>query len=162
MRHEIEILRVPARTAAVIRFHVRHDELPTIGEQMERAFGTVMNELGKAHIIPNGPAIAVYEPSADGFDVATGFHVAPEFAAPPGLERLSLDSVEVAHTTHLGSYSELPAAYADVQAQAELAGRPVAWGVPMWEEYWSEPGTPENDMRTEIYWPVTAPAPVHG
>jgi effector-binding domain-containing protein len=158
MGHEIEIVRVPARTAAVIRFHVPHEELPAIGQRMERAFATVMADLAEAHIIPNGPAVAVYEPAGDGFDVATGFHVAPEFVAPPGLERLDLDAVEAAHTTHIGSYSELPAAYADVQVQAEQVGRPVAWGLPVWEEYWSEPGTPESETHTEIYWPVTVPA----
>jgi effector-binding domain-containing protein len=158
MRHKVEITRTPATAAAVLRFHIGHDELPTIGERMERAFASVMTQLGEAHIIPNGPAVAVYEPVADGFEVATGFHVAPEFVAPPGLERLDLDSVEAAHTTHVGPYSELPAAYADVQEEAERAGRPVAWGVPMWEEYWSEPGTPDDEMRTEIYWPVAAPA----
>lgn len=158
MRHEVEIMRTPASTAAVVRFHVRHDELPVIGERMECAFASVMTTLGEAHLIPNGPAVAVYEPVMDGFDVATGFRVAPGFVAPPGLQRLDLDAVDAAHTTHVGSYQRLPAAYADVEAQAERAGRPVAWGVPVWEEYWSEPGTPEDETRTEIYWPVTAPA----
>jgi effector-binding domain-containing protein len=159
MPHEVEIVQVPASTAAVIRFHIRFDELPRIGERMESAFAQVMTELGEAHVIPNGPAVAVYEPAADGFDVATGFHVAPEFIAPPGLERLNLSAVDAAHTTHLGAYTELPTAYADVQAQAERVGRPVAWDLPMWEEYWSEPGTPDDQTRTEIYWPVTAPVP---
>jgi effector-binding domain-containing protein len=158
MQHEVEIVRVPASTAAVIRFHVTHDELPRIGERMEQAFASVMTRLGEAKVIPNGPAVAVYEPTADGFDVATGFHVAPEFVAPLGLERLDLSAAEAAHTTHLGPYEELTTAYADLQEQAGRIGRPVAWGQPMWEEYWSEPGTPEDETRTEIYWPVAASA----
>jgi effector-binding domain-containing protein len=157
MGHEVDIVSVPARTAAVVRFHVSHDDLPTIGERMEDAFGAVMTGLGGAHVIPNGPALAVYEPRSDGFDVATGFHVAPDFVAPAGLERLDLPEGEAVHATHLGSYSELPAAYADVRAASERIGRPVAWGLPMWEEYWSEPGTPDAETRTEIYWPVASP-----
>lgn len=157
MTHEVEIVTVPANTAAVVRFHVRHDELGTIGERMEGAFAEVMTELGKAHVIPNGPAVAVYEPVADGFDVATGFHVTRSFVPPPTLERLDLEPGEVAHTTHLGSYAELNEAYADIEEQAEQIGRPVVWGA-MWEEYWSEPGTPEDQMRTEVFWPVTQPA----
>lgn len=156
MGHEVDIVRVPARTAAVVRFHVSHDELAKIGERMEDAFGAVMTGLGQAHVIPNGPALAVYEPRSDGFDVATGFHVAHDFVAPAGLERLDLPAGEAVHTTHLGPYSELPTAYADVQAGSEEVGRPVAWGAPMWEEYWSEPGTPDDQTRTEIYWPVAA------
>lgn len=158
MPHTIDIVRAPARTAAVLRFHVRHDELATIGERMERAFAAVMTDLGEAHVIPNGPAVAVYEPTRDGFDVATGFYVAHDFVPPPGLERLDLDAVDAVHTTHVGSYSGLTAAYADVQEQAARVGRPVAWGQPVWEEYWSEPGTPEDETRTEIYWPVSASA----
>jgi effector-binding domain-containing protein len=156
MTHEVEIVRTPARTAAVVRFHVPHDDLPGIGEQMEGAFATAMNLLAEAHVIPTGPAVAVYTPQGDGFDVATGFHVAPEFLAPAGLERLDLPAVDVAHTTHLGSYAELRAAYVDVETEAARAGRPVVWGSPMWEEYWSEPGTPDAETRTEIYWPVAA------
>lgn len=155
MTHEVDIVDVPATTAAVVRFHVRHDELPSIGEQMEGAFSTVMDELAHAHVVPNGPAVAVYHPTPDGFDVATGFHVAPSFDPPPSLERLDLDAATVAHTTHRGPYSRLTEAYTDLQEQAEELGRPVAWGASMWEEYWSEPGTPESETRTEIFWPVS-------
>lgn len=157
MTHEVEIVTVPANTAAVVRFHVRHDELPTIGERMEDAFAAVMTELGKAHVIPNGPAIAVYEPVTDGLDVATGFHVTGSFVPPATLERLDLDAGEVAHTTHQGSYARLSEAYADLEEQAEQLGRPVILDGAMWEEYWSEPGTPEDQTRTEIFWPVTEP-----
>lgn len=158
MAHQVEFIRTPATTVAVIRFHVASAELPMIGERMGRAFGTVMAELGKVAISPNGPAIARYEPTEDGFDVAAGFRVPASFTAPPGLERLDLDEVDAAHTTHLGPYSELTTAYEDLQTQAEAADRTVASDGPMWEEYWSMPGTPEDQLRTEIYWPVP---PVH-
>ena len=82
MAHDVDIISVPASTAAVVRFHVRHDELP---------------------------------------------------------------------------YERLPEAYADIEEQAERIGRPVAWDRAMWEEYWSEPGTPEDQTRTEVFWPVTPP-----
>jgi effector-binding domain-containing protein len=156
MTHEVDILRTPPSAAAVIRFHVPHDDLETIGEQMEGAFATVMNQLAAVHVVPAGPAVAVYEPAGDGFDVATGFHVSPDFVAPTGLERLDLVAAEVAHTTHVGPYSALREAYADLQTGAARAGRPVAWGAPMWEEYCSGPGTPDDETRTEIYWPVAA------
>jgi effector-binding domain-containing protein len=99
-----------------------------------------------------------YDPGADGFDVAAGFRVPGTFTATPPLDRLELDEVEAAHLTHIGSYSELPAAYRDLQTQAEAAEQPVVIGGPMWEEYWSGPGTPEAQTRTEIYWPVSVGA----
>jgi effector-binding domain-containing protein len=156
MTHQVDFVRTPAHTVAVTRFHVAHEALPTIGERMEDAFATVLTRLAAAHVVPTGPAMAVYQPTGDGFDVATGFHVAPEFVAPPGLERLDLTVAPAAHTTHVGPYAGLRAAYADVEAEAARAGRPVAWGAPIWEEYVSEPGTPEDQTRTEIYWPVVA------
>jgi effector-binding domain-containing protein len=157
MAHEVEIVKVPATTVAVIRFHVGTEELPSIGERMGRAFGTVMTELDKVDVTPSGPALAFYEPAADGFEVAAGFRVPATVTAPPALERLDLDEVEAAHTVHIGPYSELPTAYEDLQTHAEGAGRALETGRPMWEEYWSEPGTPDDQIRTEIYWPVSAP-----
>src|SRR5690349_19051865 len=119
MSHEVEIVKVPATTVAVIHFHVGAPEVPTIGERVARTFGTVMSELGKAQVTPSGPAVAYYDPAADGFDVAAGFRVPGSFTATPPLDRLDLDEVEAAHLTHIGSYSELPAAYRELQTQAE-------------------------------------------
>ena len=155
MPHEVQFMKSPARTVAVVRFHVASGDLPAIGERMGRAFGTVMTELGRVPITPEGPAIARYEPTSDGFDVAAGFPVPPASTTPAGLQRLELDEVEAAHTTHVGPYSELHTAYDDLQAAAEAADRAVASGGPTWEEYWSEPGTPEDQIRTEIYWPLS-------
>ena len=155
MTHHVEIVKTPAITVAVIRFRVRSADLPTIGEQMGRAFGTVVEELGKANIPPRGPAVASYAPAADGYEVAAGFPVSSSFTPPPGLARLDLGAVEAAHTTHIGPYSELSAAYDDLHAQARAADRTVDADGPMWEEYWSEPGTPDDETRTEIYWPLT-------
>jgi effector-binding domain-containing protein len=127
---------------------------------MGRAFGTVAAELGTAHHTPDGPAIASYEPTEDGFDVAAGFRVPPSLTVPPGLDRLELCEVEAAHTTHIGPYTELPVAYEDLRTQAEAVHRTLAGNGPMWEEYWSEPGMPEDQTRTEIYWAL-GPASQH-
>jgi effector-binding domain-containing protein len=156
MSHKVEFMKTSATTAAVVRFHVSSGELPDIGARMGRAFGTVMAELGKVATDPEGPAIACYEPTDDGFDVAAGFQVPSTFTAPAGLERLDLGEVDAVHTTHLGPYSELATAYEDLQRQAEAADRTVASRGPMWEEYWSAPGTPEDQIRTEIYWQLTS------
>lgn len=156
MQHEVDFARTPASTAAVTRFHVGRDELATIGEQMGRAFGAVMAALGQADVHADGPALAYYEPTDDGFDVAAGFRVAADFTAPPGVERLDLGEVEAAHTTHIGPYSELTTAYDDLQRQAADAGRALVRSGPMWEEYWSPPETPDDQTRTEVYWPVAS------
>lgn len=153
-RHEVEFVMPSVMAVAVTRFHVASGELPAMGERMGHAFATVMAELGKASVVPDGPAVARYEPTADGFDVAAGFRVPFEVAVPAGLERLELGGIEAAHATHLGPYSELPAVYEDLMAHADAAGRPVAGDGPMWEEYWSGPETPAEQTRTEVYWPL--------
>lgn len=155
MTHSVEVVTVPAAVVAVVRFHVSAQELPDIGEQMGRAFGAVATRLAAAQIAPVGPPLSYYQPVADGFDVAAGFRVPPGCDVPPGLGRLELGDVETAHTTHLGAYRDLPTAYEDLLAETARAGREVPTGGPMWEEYWSEPGTPESETRTEIYWPLS-------
>ena len=158
MNHHVDIREVPPTTAAVVRFHVRAEELPTIGQQISEAFGTVIAELGRAHQGPQGPALACYEPTDDGFDVAAGFRVQPGFAPTPALQRLDLGGREAAHTTHVGSYGDLPSAYADLEKGTLRLDRRLATDVPMWEEYWSPPETPEDQTRTEVFWPVAPPA----
>jgi effector-binding domain-containing protein len=154
MTHTVEILRAPATTAAVTRFHVDYEAIRTIGERMGPAFETVAARLGEADIAPAGPPVAYYDPSADGFDVAAGFRVAAPFTAPPGLERLDVEPRDVAHTTHVGSYAELQTAYRDLETEVEGQGRSLAWEGPMWEEYVSPHDAPEDETRTEVYWPV--------
>ncbi|WP_460716134.1 GyrI-like domain-containing protein [Nocardioides dilutus] len=156
MTHTVEIVQAPARSTAVTHIHVAPDAMPTIGEKMGEAFTMVARRLGEAGISPAGPAFASYTPADGGFDVAAGFGVVDTFTAPPGLERLDIGACEVAHTTHLGSYTELPSAYEDLQAEVTRQGRAVDEDGPMWEEYWSGPNTPDDQTRTEVYWPLAA------
>lgn len=154
MTHPVEIVQIPTRTLAVTRIRVAPEDQPTIGEKMGEAFATVAAGLGEAGITPAGPAYAYYERADGGFAVAAGFGVADPFTAPPGLERMEVGGCEVAHTTHVGPYSDLPSAYEDLQAEAARLGRAVDPDSPMWEEYWSGPDTPDEKTRTEVYWPV--------
>jgi effector-binding domain-containing protein len=57
---------------------------------------------------------------------------------------------------HVGAYTELPSAYQDLQAEVTRRGRALDEGSPMWEEYWSGPETPDDQTRTEVFWPVAA------
>lgn len=158
MPHDVEIVTVPARMTAVTRIHVPAEAMPTIGERLSEAFARVAARLDAAGISPAGPAFACYTPADGGFDVAAGFGVPGTFAAPAGLDRLDIDAGEVAHTTHLGSYAELPSAYEDLMTEVTRRGRAVDRNSPMWEEYWSGPDVPEEKTRTEVYWPVVVAA----
>jgi effector-binding domain-containing protein len=153
MNYEIEVLAVPARTLAVTKFHVARDDLPDMGETMGSAIGRVMNALSAAGAAPVGPPIACYEPAGDGFDVAAGFPVTSPVVGE-GVMTMELPSAEVAHTTHVGSYEELPKAYEALQAEVEARGRHLDDRAPMWEQYMTGPDQPPEQTRTEVYWPL--------
>lgn len=152
--HDIDIMKVPGSTAAVRRFHVDTEDVGTIGGQVGTVLAEVMTELTTAGISPDGPPLASYEMTTTGFDVAAGFRVPPGVDVP-GTDIMALGAAEVAHTTHVGPYGDLPAAYEDLQAGVRAQGRAVDYHGPMWEEYWSPPETPADLTRTEIYWPIT-------
>ena len=158
MSYTIEVTRVPSRLVAVRRFHVRASELGDMGGRMGAAFGAVMARLGQAGVPPAGPAVACYERTDDGFDVAAGFPVNAPFDADGDVGQLVLPAAEVAHTTHVGSYDRLPAAYEALREAMEGQGLALAADAPMWEEYWSGPGAPPERTRTEVFWPVVAAA----
>lgn len=152
--YAIEVITAPPRTLAVTRFHAGFGELDAMGEKMGAAFGSVAAHLGDAGVAFEGPAVACYTPAGDGFDVAAGFPVAGSFDPGDGVDRLVLDGGEVAHTTHIGPYDQLPAAYAALRAGAEQLGRSLDDAATMWEEYWTGPEAPPEETRTEVFWPL--------
>ena len=86
--------------------------------------------------------------------MAAGFPVGGPFEPADGVDAMALPAGEVAHTTHLGPYDDLPAAYDALRAAVEAEGRALADDAPMWEEYLSPPDTPPEQTRTEVYWSV--------
>lgn len=156
MPHIVDITTVPSRTLAVTTFHIDRSELGAMGELMGAAFSTVAAHLEAAGTGPNGPAMASYLPVDDGFEVSAGFEIGGWFEPDAHVQVLVLPAGLVAHTTHIGGYGSLPEAYEDLRRGAEAQGQHLLEGVPMWEEYWSGPETPDAETRTEVYWPVGA------
>lgn len=159
MPHKIDIVTAPPVTAAVVRLDVEAAELPHIGDQIGAALEKVGVELGAAHVPPSGPPLAYYVPRGDRFDVAVGFPVPEDVDVPAGLDRLVVGGVQAAHTTHIGSYRGLSNAYADLLTQGDTPDRTPELGAPVWEVYCAPPGTPEEELRTEIYWAMTSSEP---
>ncbi|HET6951761.1 MAG TPA: GyrI-like domain-containing protein [Acidimicrobiales bacterium] len=154
MDHAIDLVTVPSRTVAVSRFHVAGEELGTIGDRIGAVFGAVFAHLERSGASPEGPAIACYERAGDGFDVSAGFPVAEPIEPAGDVAPAVVGGCEVVHTTHLGPYDQLPAAYEALRRGAAERGRALAEDAPMWEEYWSGPDEPPASTRTEVFWPV--------
>lgn len=153
MSYDIDLQELPQQTAAVVRAHVGHQG---IGDFLGEAFGEVMGAVGHQGLHPAGPPFGRYRPAEDGgWDIEAGFPVSGA-AAPEGrVEPMTLPGGRVAHTTHVGDYGSLSAAYEAVTAWLTGQGY-VPAGEP-WESYLDEPDV--ANPRTEVYFPcVPAPA----
>ncbi|MGN6637230.1 MAG: GyrI-like domain-containing protein [Oryzihumus sp.] len=147
MGYEIDLVELPAQPAAVVRAHVAHD---AIGDFLGQALGEVMGSVGEQGLHPTGPPFGRYRPAEDGgWDVEAGF---PVSAAPTETGRVqpaTLPAGSAAHTTHVGDYGSLGAAYEAVADWIITEGMDPS-GDP-WECYLDEPGV--ANPRTEVYFP---------
>jgi effector-binding domain-containing protein len=54
----------------------------------------------------------------------------------------------------MGSYERLGDAYKAIETWMQEHHTEARVDTPMWEEYFSPPGTPPGLTRTDVYWPV--------
>jgi hypothetical protein len=129
--------------------------MPAIAPTLAADFGEVAAWAG-AHHVPIARAIARYERFDAGVcELDAGFVVDALPADAPDGERVhacELGGCEVAYATHLGAYDSLAETYADIERWMRTNGF-VSAG-PIWEEYFSPPGTPPEQTRTDVYWPI--------
>jgi len=145
----------------IMRHRVKRSEIaPTIAKTLHAIF--LYSQ--KNGIALGGPPFARYPESSIGFvTIEPGTRIATENAghiSEPGVIHDNLPGGPVAHTTHHGSYDNLPEAHAALEAWIEAEGLTPA-GAP-WESYVTDPGDyPDpKDWRTELFWPVAVkPAP---
>jgi effector-binding domain-containing protein len=151
MDYQARIEHTPARWLAVVRFHT---DLADLGVKMASAFVEVMQSLSRRDIAPVGPATAYYRKQADGYSAAVGFPVPGEVPDDGPVVAISLPAAEVATVTHVGRYADLPKAYDALARRVAEQGRRLDDSGGMWEEYQTPAGTPEEQARTVVYWPV--------
>jgi len=151
MDYQARLEHSPARWLAVVRFHT---DLTDIGPKMAAAFANVMESLSRRDIPPTGPAVAYYQQRADGYSAAVGFPVEGQLPDDGPVVAIQLPATEVATITHIGRYADLPLAYDALARQVAELGRRLDDTGGMWEEYRSPPGTPEDQTRTDVYWPL--------
>jgi effector-binding domain-containing protein len=101
-----------------------------------------------------GPAIARYDDMNEGrcaFDAGFFIDRAPK-VDDADIQTIDVGNCTAVRTTHFGSYESLASTYWALETWMKANGFEQAG--PMWEEYFSPPGTPPEQIRTDIYWPV--------
>ncbi|RXZ39659.1 GyrI-like domain-containing protein [Agromyces binzhouensis] len=153
MGHDVRIAQVPRRDLAVVRARTTFAEIPAF---MPTAFERVAAVLGSRGLLGDGPAVGYYtgmDPATGSVTVSAGFVVDSPITAEGDVVPDELPAVEVATTTHLGPYDRVSEAYDAIAAAMALHGRELDEST-MWEEYWSPPGTPDDEIRTVVSCPL--------
>lgn len=153
MTHDVSITTVPERHLAAVRTSTTFAEIPMF---MGSAFERVAAHLGPLGLLGDGPAAAKYgdmDPATGRVTVSAGFVVPQPIEGDGTVVADVLPAGEVATTTHLGPYSAVSEAYDAIAAAMALHGRELDEST-MWEEYWSPPGTPDDQTRTVVFCPL--------
>jgi effector-binding domain-containing protein len=153
MSYDVRITQVPRHDLAVVRTSTTFSEIPTV---MGSAFDAVATYLAPLGLLGEGPAIGRYTEMdliTGTVTVAAGFVVAQPVDGDGAVVPDETPAAEVATTTHLGPYANVSEAYDAIAASVAEQGRELD-ETTMWEEYWSPPGTPDEQTRTEVFCPL--------
>jgi effector-binding domain-containing protein len=153
MDYDVQITQAPRRDIAVVRTRTTFDEIPAF---MGSAFAQVAGALGPRGLLGDGPAIGRYseiDPAAGTLVVSAGFVVPTAIELAGEVVPDELPEAEVATTEHIGAYPDVSKAYDAIASAMALHGREIDEST-MWEEYWSPPGTPDDETRTVVFCPL--------
>jgi effector-binding domain-containing protein len=142
----VEMLRLTARPAAVVRGHVALADLPAF---LGGTLPEVMEVLGRQHVSPAGPPFGRYVPSGGGFDAEVGFPVDAAVTPAGRVDRAVLPGGQVAAALHVGNYGEVAQTYERLAVWIDDHGCAPS-GQP-WETYLDEPDVAEP--RTLVHMP---------
>lgn len=149
MTYDVHLVDVRSRPAAVVRAHVRTND---IADFVGGAFAEVMTVLERQHLAPVGPPFSRFTVSGDGFEVDSGFPTSGAVVPGGRVVPAELPAGTVATTLHTGAYDDLGAAYEAVTGWLAAHGL-VQSGTP-WECYLDGPEVAEP--RTEVNVPCRA------
>ena len=153
MGHEVKVGRREAILVMSKRTPVRLSE---IGGVISTAFGEVYGHLGRQGVEPDGPPFVIYHgmPEADvPFDVEVCAPITRATDPAAGWQVQELPAGQFATLVHVGPYGTLGTAY---EALTEwIAAHELEVTGPPREVYLSEPGTPPEQVKTIVEFPVS-------
>lgn len=148
MSPEVTVKEVPPATVASVTLRV---SLVTIGEAVQRGFGTIIGAIGTAGAHPIAAPFLVYHDVLDEGAEGEVELCIPVPAGTPGFREMS--GATVASIVHRGPYDEIAPAYHVVTGWIEENGRKPC-GPPR-EIYLNDPQTTEPDeLLTEVQFPI--------
>jgi effector-binding domain-containing protein len=156
MGREVKVARREAIPVLTKRLPVRLTEIGTV---LSSAFGEIYGYLARLAVAPGGPPCVIYHdvPAVDHpFDVEICVPVARPLDPPAGWRFQELPAGLFATILHVGPYDTLGDAYAAVKEW--IVGHELAVAGPPREVYLSEPGTPPEQVKTIVEFPVLAVA----
>ena len=148
-------VRVEQRDATLIVSQRRSVRLSAIGMVLRDAFGEVYG--GGAGMHPAGPPFVIYHGVPDGdepFDIEICAPIAVAVDPPIGWAVRTEPGGTYATLLHIGPYDRIATAYAAMGAWIATHDRAIA-GPPR-EVYLSPPGTPPEEIRTSVEYPLQA------
>lgn len=131
--------------------------IANIGSAIGAGFGEVYGFIGPSGAAAGEPFIVYHGAPDEGdrpFEIEICAPVSRTVQAPAGWAVSELPGGMFASVLHVGPYDGLGAAYDEIHAWIAREGFAVA-GAPR-EVYLSEPGTPPQDIRTVVEFPVVA------
>lgn len=134
-----------------------------VGLTIQRLLEEVWGYLNTLESVTVGPAIARYHAlGPEEIDLEAGFPVLETVPERAPILRRTLPACRAATLVCEGPYSRLPDAYAVLEGWIRGQGLVPAGGP--WEIYWvdGQQAAREDDLRTEIVWPVRAGNDGHG
>lgn len=146
MSYEFDIVEVPPVTLAVCETFTTQEDIP---KRITKMFDIVYTWLREASAKQVGNNYAIYDQfEADGMRMRVGFPVAESFDDRGLVRCLELGATKAAHTRHLGPYSGLPAAHAELNEWCSRQS--LDRGGLSWEKYgdWYDD---QSKLVTDIY-----------
>lgn len=143
--HTIEVVELSPVPAVVLARKVRADAL---GDEIGKAIQRVEAAVTAARVPSAGAPFARYLTMGAEIEVEVGIPLVGSHSVPT-LRATLLPGGSAATTWHVGPYSGLREAFADLEAWIDEHAEPA--GAP-WESYW----TPHDaePPRTQVVWPV--------
>lgn len=148
---QVQLVRIPSETVAVVRREIPRETLPTF---FDEAFGRVAGVLPEAGGEISGPRFGWYHglPTTT-VDVAAGFPVAGDVHGPDGgVVVTERPGGRALVAVHVGPYEGITKTWREVEAWVEEYSLGVRGD--SWEEYLTEPEGDPTTWRTRVVLPL--------